>query len=439
MKIALIAMIALLAGATTARASSNTSTTLGQLANSTHAACETKRLYLQTSSASGLSSYTVSPPAGIITSWSETPLQGAGEERLVLAAPTATTGLYTLLAASAPQMVAGTETQTFPAHIPVQAGDILGLEILSGSVYCTFPNGLPTGTEGDLVQVSKADPAVGESFTVESQPGGSGERLNVTALLQPDADHDGYGDVTEDGCPTDPSTHEACPIPLITGTAALGQTLTANPEGSPENPSYAWLRCGAGGSGCYAIPGATGLSYTLTYADIGHTLRFRKTATNSQDTQITESAPTALTPFASAAAVTPRLTSVSQSASHWREGSALARYASSKSPLGTVFRFAVNLPVAVTLSFTQKQSGRISAGKCTTPTKHNRHARACTHTVTLGALHTIAHVGMNKVSFQGRISRSQKLSPGLYTVLISAGWLPQHSVSHSLTFRILPA
>jgi hypothetical protein len=35
--------------------------------------------------------------------------------------------------------------------------------------------------------------------------------MNLALNIEPDADQDGYGDETQDACPTDPSTQAACP------------------------------------------------------------------------------------------------------------------------------------------------------------------------------------------------------------------------------------
>jgi hypothetical protein len=443
MRIAPATLLASLALAASAQAAP-ASTTLGELATTTHASCEENHVYLQISNVTGGPLYTVPAPGGIITSWSEAPLGGGvGAERLVIAQPVSTTGQYTVLAVSPEENVSG---GTFAIHVPVQAGDVLGLEPTTKGVYCTFPDGLPSGTSGDLIEVIPGEFSQGEVLAPKGGKTGkeverrAEERLNLTATLQPDADHDGYGDSTEDGCPTDPSTHAACPIPTITGTAQVGQTLTANPQGTPENPAYAWLRCAAGGGSCYPIPGATALTYTVTSVDLGHTLRFRKTATNTQDTQVSESAPTALVPFIAAAAIAPRLSALSQSSSKWREGNAQAHYSRrSKPSTGTTFSFSVNIPTTIELNFTQRVSGRSSAGKCVTQTKHNEHNRACVRIVSAGALIGAVHLGTNKIVFQGRLSASKKLALGRYTVIFTAGPTALKSASKSLSFTILPS
>jgi hypothetical protein len=70
--------------------------------------------------------------------------------------------------------------------------------------------------------------------------------------------------------------------PAVGGTAREGETLTADPGGWQNSPSrfdYRWQRCDAAGNHCNAI--ASGLTYTATSPDIGHTLRVQVTAVNA--------------------------------------------------------------------------------------------------------------------------------------------------------------
>src|SRR3954454_5760588 len=59
--------------------------------------------------------------------------------------------------------------------------------------------------------------------------------------------------------------------PTITGEAAVGKQLTANPGTWTSNPTFAyqWRRCGAFGGSCTDIPGATGQIYTVRPEDAG--------------------------------------------------------------------------------------------------------------------------------------------------------------------------
>jgi hypothetical protein len=81
--------------------------------------------------------------------------------------------------------------------------------------------------------------------------------------------------------------------PRISGSAVEGSVLTAG-NGTwsgtgPFNYTYRWLRCpstggGGNGEGCVAISGATFKRYTVRHADVGHRLRVRVTAANSEGT-----------------------------------------------------------------------------------------------------------------------------------------------------------
>jgi hypothetical protein len=91
--------------------------------------------------------------------------------------------------------------------------------------------------------------------------------------------------------------------PTISGTAVVGNVLTAS-NGSwsgtgPFNYTYQWLRCPASGSGgngegCTAISGATFRRDTVRSADVGHRLRVRVTAANSEGSASTTSNATAI-------------------------------------------------------------------------------------------------------------------------------------------------
>lgn len=79
--------------------------------------------------------------------------------------------------------------------------------------------------------------------------------------------------------------------PIIFGNPALGSTLTGGDADWVESPTIArrWLRCDTAGANCTDIPGATGTTYTVTDADLGHTIRFRNDATDAQGTNSSES------------------------------------------------------------------------------------------------------------------------------------------------------
>ena len=85
--------------------------------------------------------------------------------------------------------------------------------------------------------------------------------------------------------------------PTISGTAREGNTLTARNgtwANSPTSFVYQWQRCGADGTGCADITGATNQTYTLASADADHTVRVQVTAKNADGQSTASSAPTAV-------------------------------------------------------------------------------------------------------------------------------------------------
>ena len=84
--------------------------------------------------------------------------------------------------------------------------------------------------------------------------------------------------------------------PSITGTATVGETLTANPgtwNGSaPISFQYQWLSCDASGANCKNIAGQTKKAYTLQSSDVGNTVRVNviagnKSGSNNQQSDAT--------------------------------------------------------------------------------------------------------------------------------------------------------
>jgi hypothetical protein len=119
----------------------------------------------------------------------------------------------------------------------------------------------------------------------------------------------------------------------------------------------------------------------------------------------------------------PNVTSLSQSHSAWRAGKKLAGSAKKtkrRPPVGTMFSFSLDQQASVSLAFSEKVAGRQVNGRCVAQTRKNRKQPGCKLTVSRGKLSFSSHTGTNKISFQGRISRTRKLKPGRYKVTITA-------------------
>lgn len=78
-----------------------------------------------------------------------------------------------------------------------------------------------------------------------------------------------------------PSAPVNTSLPVISGTAQSGQTLSASSgtwQNSPSAYAYQWARCS---SSCAAITGATNVNYQVTAADVGLKLQVTVTASNA--------------------------------------------------------------------------------------------------------------------------------------------------------------
>jgi hypothetical protein len=100
-------------------------------------------------------------------------------------------------------------------RIPVKAGDLIGFYTVTGG-GCDTSN--PSFTE--LTTLGDVAPGAQAGF---SSP--AGYEMDVSASLEPDADHDGFGDETQDQCPTDPNAQGPCPVTVTPPTGERAAAL----------------------------------------------------------------------------------------------------------------------------------------------------------------------------------------------------------------------
>ncbi len=130
---------------------------------------------------------------------------------------------------------AGPGVTIVDARIPVQAGDRLGLRGVpfsySGSPVPSLALLCFTGVEGVL---GAALGDVPPGSTAEFPPA-TVAHVPLAAMVEPDADNDGYGDETQDKCPQSAALQTACPtvsldvIPRVRKTSIL-LLVTASSE-----------------------------------------------------------------------------------------------------------------------------------------------------------------------------------------------------------------
>ena len=99
------------------------------------------------------------------------------------------------------------DTTTYDdVRLPIQAGDALGIDCCNGQSGAFFALGTTDYWQPRLLDGELARSASGQ-ISLE---------LLVNADIEPDADHDGYGDETQDQCPTNASTQGTCPAAPVT-------------------------------------------------------------------------------------------------------------------------------------------------------------------------------------------------------------------------------
>lgn len=143
----------------------------------------------------------VTPIAGVITSVSYY-ASAPGSIRVVFLKPAAMANHWDSLGYSSP-FAATDVLNTYPTRLRIGSGVTLGLFVSGTSMGC-----LSAATGSDTVASGLFDPTLGTDFAPAVATPNS--RVDLAVSLEPDADNDGYGDVTQDLCPTSDLTHASC-------------------------------------------------------------------------------------------------------------------------------------------------------------------------------------------------------------------------------------
>jgi hypothetical protein len=200
-------------------------TTLGQISPGsvpTNSGCTLCADFL-VSGALGTSSYVVPAGGGVITSWTFHALSKPGSARLMLYEPGPAAMQYTLVAETPLRDFKLGETSTTQTQVPVTGGVHIGVGVIGPDPLYN------SGSMEDLLYNPDFGAKIG---TPELATPIQGRRPNISVILEPDADRDGYGDETQDLCPIDPAQQLPCasgtPTPT-TPTTPTGSTTPATP------------------------------------------------------------------------------------------------------------------------------------------------------------------------------------------------------------------
>jgi hypothetical protein len=129
---------------------------------------------------------------------------------------------------TAPTNSAFSKISSFPTRLPIPAGAYVGLTVPGG----TIP-GFQSSAGGQAKYSRTEAPFPGITGVVGESHNGA---ILYDADIEPDIDGDGYGDVTQDSCPTSASVHEGpCPVVAVAGggaAAGAGKAHNASTHGN---------------------------------------------------------------------------------------------------------------------------------------------------------------------------------------------------------------
>ena len=217
---------------------------------------------------------TAAPFDGVVVRWRV--LDGdAGDYRARVVAPNPAAGggefsAYSVLHSStigsvtAPAQPLFSQISTFQTRLPIPAGAYVGL---------TVPSLRDQGFQvsgGSATYTQTNDGADGITVTGLTHNG----TFLYDADIEPDADHDGYGDITQDACPTDASTQGTC------SPAGGGGSRSSMPSIADFHATPKAFRVKAGGAVVSQHAVHAGTTLRLTLSEVA-TVAFTVTASRS--------------------------------------------------------------------------------------------------------------------------------------------------------------
>lgn len=338
------------------------------------------------------------PADGKVVSWRAS---GEGKLRLRVLHPSGESLIAAGTSALAADLKGGPNTTSLPIH----AGDLIGVDLESTESKRSVV-GIETIDEATYSQFSPAIPEDGAPHTPFNEAGDE-FFFNASVVLAPtvaaiapaSGSNTGGTSVKIFGTSLDGATGVSFgSAPASSFTVDSANQITAI---SPAVPASTVDVRVIGPGGTSAPSSADQYTFVAPPAPAGST-------------------PTLVSALPTATGGRPTLTALGQSSSRWRRGNLLPKISRANAPVGTTFSFSLSKEATVRLLFTKRVAGRKVRGRCRAPGASNVGKPKCTRTVAAGTLSLQGHVGLNKLSFQGRLSGSKILGVGRYTLALTA-------------------
>jgi hypothetical protein len=207
----------------------------------------------------GNNSYAVPAGYGVITEWSHSSGGVAGD--LLLTVWRKPDAEYRAVANVTRKITANT-VQRFSTRIPVRPGDRLGLGSEAGNIPVAFAGYNPNSKLALLTDHPVNGPQGG------GEPK-NGYLLSVSARVETDADGDGFGDDTQDLCPSRADLQTACPAGPGGGGGGGGKDSEKPKVGKPRFSATTFRAAASGGAigaGGKTVPVGTRVTFTASEA-----------------------------------------------------------------------------------------------------------------------------------------------------------------------------
>jgi hypothetical protein len=154
--------------------------------------------------------YAVPAGGGVITSWQTATPNVPNLNAALLVVDLTPPQTVTVELQTRTKQLTADAVNSFPVRIPVTAGERIGIyDNGPGSGPC-FVAGFPAGNNAPNSAQHQF-----EGSTVTYAGALAFGRVNVSAVVEPDADGDGFGDDSQDLCPTDATRQGDCGAPVV--------------------------------------------------------------------------------------------------------------------------------------------------------------------------------------------------------------------------------
>lgn len=203
----------IVAGVLTVPSVASASQTIGQVGDVSTGSCTDDEAYLQKTITGGAS---YSPSAyGVITSWSAMSKAGADQTVKLMVFRDDGSNQFSAVARDSVVRTLSSVDDTLNTftdlRIPIEPSQRIGIYQPAGSKEsCEFSSGNSGDLAGYSVPFDVGEPPINTPFDYSGSD--TGNRVNASAVVQPDADRDLFGDETQDKCPGKAGPVDGCPL-----------------------------------------------------------------------------------------------------------------------------------------------------------------------------------------------------------------------------------